>query len=113
MEVQTYLQSVDSFENAVRDYRRYYESVLAGGSSEKRIRRMQAYRKELDRMYEELQEQAQDISNSGTCLSSAEIARELNIPEFIVKFKYEAMAVRNYNIPAVELPEFEKVFAGW
>ena len=113
VEVQTYLQSVESFETAVRDYKRHFEAAAANGSSERRIKRMQAYQRELGRMYEELQEQARDLSNSGSFLTSAEIAREFNVPEFIIDLKYEAMAVRNYNVPSVELPAFERVFSGW
>lgn len=112
-DVQAYIKSLDSFEQAVRDYHNHYEIVVTGGSSERRIRRMAAYQQELARLYEELQEQAQDISNSGCCLTSFEMAREFNVPEFIVDYKYEAMAVRNYNVPSVELPAFDKVFGGW
>ncbi|MBQ1397515.1 MAG: hypothetical protein IIY89_03375, partial [Clostridia bacterium] len=65
------------------------------------------------RMYAELQEQAQDILNSGACLSVPEIARALGVPDTIVNLKYEAMAVRKYNVPSLELPAFEKVFSGW
>lgn len=112
-DVQACIKSVESFERAVEDYRRHYEIVVANGSPENRIRRMAAYQKELARMYTELQEQAQDISNSGCCLSTPEIAREFGVPEFIVDYKYEAMTVRIYNVPSVELPTFDRVFGGW
>lgn len=60
-----------------------------------------------------MQEQAADIFNSGCCLSTPEIAREFGVPEFIVDYKFEAMTVRNYNVPSVELPTFDRVFGGW
>ena len=112
-DVQAYAKSVESFEQAVEDYRKHYEIVIANGSPEARIRRMTAYQQELSRMYAELQEQAQDILNSGACLSVPEIARALGVPDTIVNLKYEAMAVRKYNVPSLELPAFEKVFSGW
>lgn len=98
---------------AVEDYRRHYEIVVANGSPETRIRRMEAYQSELSRMYAELQEQAQDILNAGTCLSVPEIAKAFGVPDCIVNLKYEAMAVRKYKVPSVELPTFDKVFGGW
>ena len=112
-DVQAYTQSTESFKQAVEDYRRHYEIVVANGSPETRIRRMEAYQSELSRMYAELQEQAQDILNAGTCLSVPEIAKAFGVPDCIVNLKYEAMAVRKYKVPSVELPTFDKVFGGW
>ncbi|MBQ7540932.1 MAG: ImmA/IrrE family metallo-endopeptidase [Clostridia bacterium] len=112
-EVQSYLKSVESFEQAVSDYRRHYEIAVSNRSPESRIKRMVAYKDELAAMYEELMEQAADISNSGICLSKSEIAQEFDVPVYIIDYKYEAMAVRNYDVPSVELPKFEKVFSGW
>ena len=112
-DVRAYLNSVDSFEKAVDDYRRHYEIVVANGSSEERVQRMNAYQQELARMHEELQEQAQDLLNSGRCFSKEEIAREFGVPVMIIDYKYEAMKTRNYNVPSVELPAFDKVFSGW
>ena len=112
-EVRSYIRSVDSFEQAVRDYRRHFEAVIANGSPESRIRRMAAYQKDLGRMYKKLQEQARDITNCGLCLTTPEIAKEFGVPDFIVDYKYEAMAVREYDVPTVELPSFDKVFGGW
>lgn len=74
---------------------------------------MVAYKDELAAMYEELMEQAADISNCGICLSKSEIAQEFDVPVYIIDYKYKAMAVRGYNVPSVELPKFEKVFSGW
>ena len=112
-DVKAYLNSVDSFEKAVDDYRRHFEIVVANGSPENRIQRMAAYQQELARMHEELREQAQDLLNSGCCVSKDEIAREFGVPGMIVDYKYEAMRIRNYKVPAVELPAFDKVFSGW
>ena len=112
-EVRSYIRSVDSFEQAVRDYRSHYEAVVANGSPESRIRKMVAYQSDLARMYEQLQEQARDITNSGLCLTTPEIAKEFCVPDYIVDYKYEAMAVRNYDVPSVELPSFDRVFGGW
>ena len=112
-DVRAYTKSVESFEQTVKDYRTHYEIVIANGSPEARIRRMEAYQSELSRMYAELQEEAQDILNSGTCLSVPEIARAFGVPDTIVNLKYEAMAVRKYKVPSLELPTFDKVFRGW
>ena len=112
-DVKAYLNSIDSFEKAVDDYRRHFEIVVANGSPENRIQRMNAYQQELARMYEELQEQAQDLLNSGRCFSKDEIAREFGMPVMIIDYKYEAMRIRKYNVPSVELPAFDKVFSGW
>ena len=112
-DVQAYTRSVESFEQAVEDYRTHYEIVLANGSPEARIRRMEAYQSELSRMYAELQEQAQDILNAGICLSVPEIAHEYGVPEHVVHLKYEAVAIRKYKVPSLELPAFDKVFGGW
>ncbi len=108
-----YLKSVESFDKAVEDYKSHYEYVVTRNSSEQRIRRMNAYRRELDRMYRELQEQAQDISNSGCCMTGSQIAREFGVPEYIIDYKYKAMEVRNYDIPKIEMPSFDKVFSQW
>ncbi len=112
-DVQGYLQSLESFDRAVGDYKRHYEYVVTRNSPEKRIRRMNAYRKELDRMYEELQEQARDIANSGCCLTKNQIAREFGVPVYIIDYKYKAMEVRNYDVPQIEMPSFDKVFSRW
>ena len=112
-DVQAYTRSVESFEQAVGDYRKHYEIVIANGSPEARIRRMTAYQRELSRMYAELQEQAQDILNADTCLSVPEIAQAFGVPDTIVNLKYEAIAVRKYKVPSLELPTFDKVFGGW
>ena len=112
-DVRAYLNSVDSFEKAVDDYHRHYEIVVANGSPENRIQRMAAYQQELARMHEELREQAQDLLNSGCYVSKDVIAREFGVPAMIVDYKYEAMRIRNYKVPSVELPAFDKVFSGW
>ena len=112
-DVKAYIRSVESFEKAVENYHNHYNIVLNNGSPEKRIRRMQDYQRKLARMYEELQEQADDIMNCGYCLSRPEMAAEFDVPEFVIDYKYEAMAVRKYHVPRVELPTFDKVFGGW
>ena len=74
---------------------------------------MQDYQEKLARLYEELREQADDIMIAGYCLSRPEMAAALEVPEFVIDYKYEAMAVRNYHVPRVELPTFDKVFGNW
>lgn len=108
-----YRNSVESFDQAVRDYRRHFDIVVRLGSPEGRIRRMQTYEERLTGMYRELQEQARDIENTGIHLSKYAIAREFGVPEYIIDYKLEALELRNYSIAAVELPPFEKVFRGW
>ena len=112
-DVAAYRISVESFDTAVRDYQRHFDIVVSNGSPESRIRRMRAYQRELARMYNELQEQAQDIMNSGICLSKYDIAREFGVPEFIIDYKFEALALRKYSVSTVELPTFDKVFSRW
>ena len=41
------------------------------------------------------------------------IARECGVPEYIVEYKLEALAVRNYGIAVAELPAFDKVLSRW
>ena len=112
-DVKAYTKSLEAFEKAVENYQSHYHIVLNNGSSEKRIRRMQDYQEKLARLYEELREQADDIMNAGYCLSRTEMAAALEVPEFVIDYKYEAMAVRNYHVPRVELPTFDKVFGNW
>ena len=112
-DVAAFRKSLASFEQHERDYRQHLGIVMNNGSSEKRILRMKAYQNELGRLYEELQEQANDIMNSGICLSKADIARELGVPEYIVDYKMEALALRKYDVETVELPTFDKVFSRW
>lgn len=112
-DVAGYCKSVQSFEQAMADYKSHFSTVLTNGSDEKRIRRMRAYQEELSRMYEELQEQAQDISNAGVCLSRDQIAGEFGVPEFIIDYKMRALEIRHYDIPEVELLSFGSVFTDW
>ena len=112
-DVQAYLASLSSFRQAMEDYKRHLEIAIQNGSPEKRILKMMAYRDELSLMYADLQEQAADITSSRHCLSRQEMARELEIPDYVVDLKMEAMSIRNYDIPRMELPSFEKVFAKW
>ena len=74
---------------------------------------MRAYQRKLAGMYTELQEQAQDISNSGICRTKYAIAQEFGVPEYIIDYKFEALDVRNYSVATVELPTFDKVFSRW
>ena len=112
-DVQAYIKSVESFEKAASDYQNHLDIVQSSGASDYRIQRMQAYQRDLYAMYKELQEQAADISNTGVCLTRSELAAEFNVPEFIIDYKFEAMSVRKYKVPSVELPPYDKVFGGW
>ena len=112
-DVAAYRDSVESFEQHQREYERHYNIVLLNGSSEARIRRMRAYQRDLARMYQELQEQAQDIVNSGICLTKYQMAQEFGVPEYIIDYKFEALALRNYDVATVELPSFDRVFSRW
>lgn len=112
-DVIAYRKSVDSYEQAVRDYEYHISIVQTNGSSESRIKRMLAYRRELGRMYDELEEQAQDIYHSGCILSKYEIAREYGVPDYIIDLKIEALSYLNYSVATVELPSFDKVFRDW
>lgn len=110
-DVAAYRTSVESFDQTVRDYQRHFDIVLSNGSPESRIRRMRAYPRELVKLYTELQEQAQNIMNSGVCLSKYDIACEFGVPEFIIDYKFKALALRNFSVSTVELPTFDKVFS--
>lgn len=112
-DVRSYLASLASFEQAAEDYRKHLEVAIQANSPESRIRRMMAHQEELSRMYEQLQEQASDITYSRHCLSRPEMAQELDVPEYVIDYKAEAMYIRNYNIPKMELPSYEKVFKKW
>lgn len=112
-DVQAYIKSVESFEKAASDYQNHLDIVQSIGASDYRIQRMQAYQRDLYAMYKELQEQAADISNTGVCLTRSELAAEFNVPEFIIDYKFEAMSVRKYKVPSVELPTYDKVFGSW
>ena len=52
------------------------------------------------------------VAETGSDISP-EMAAEFDVPEFVIDYKYEAMAVRKYHVPRVELPTFDKVFGGW
>lgn len=112
-DVTAFRKSLDSYDRAVKDYEYHISIVQTNGSPESRIRRMMAYRKELLRMYDELEEQAQDIYNSGCILSKYEIAREYGVPDYIIDLKIEALSYLNYSVATVELPSFDKVFRDW
>ena len=112
-DVVAYRASVESFEQAVRDYKRHYSIVRLNGSPEGRVRRLEAYQQELARMYEELQEQARDIRHGGCCLTKGEMAQEACVPAYIIDFKLEALEVRGYDVSGIELPTFDKVFSRW
>ncbi len=112
-EVKSYLASLSSFEKAVEDYQNHFDTVIRAGSPQERIRKMKSYREELSRLYERLQEQAADLAGSGQILSRPEMARELEVPEYVIDYKTEAMSIRNYNIPRVDLPSYDKVFRKW
>ena len=89
-DVQAYIKSVESFEKAASDYQNHLDIVQSSGASDYRIQRMQA-----------------------VCLTRSELADEFNVPEFIIDYKFEAMSVRKYKVPSVELPPYDKVFGGW
>ena len=112
-DVQAYIKSVESFEKAASDYQNHLDIVLNSGAADRRIRRMQAYQRNLYIMYKELQEQAADINNTGICLTRPDLAAEFNVPEFIIDYKFEAMSVRKYKVSSVELPSHHKVFGSW
>ena len=112
-DVAAYRADLESFEQHVRDYEWHFEVVSGSGNSDARIRRMIAYKRKLARMYQELQEQANDIANSGYCLTYPEIAKYFGVPEYIIGYKVEALRIRNYDIAPVELPSFGKVFSNW
>ena len=112
-DVAAYRKSADSFDRALRDYEAHISIVQSNGSPESRVKRMMAYRNELARMYNELEEQAREIQHSGCCLSRFEMAREFGVPEYIIDFKIEALSYLNYSIATVELPCFDKVFQNW
>lgn len=112
-DVAAYRADVESFEQHVRDYERHYELVLKNGSSENRISRMASYRKKLDKMFEELREQAQDIANSGICFTKSEIASHFGVPEYIIDYKFMALDLRGYDVMTIDLPSFSGVFANW
>ena len=112
-DVAAYRSDLESFEHHAAEYQRHLDLVRSMDSSKARLRRMLAYQQELARMYEELQEQARDIANSGLCLTKNEIAREFGVPEYIVDYKFEALELRNFDIPNIELPSFTTVFSNW
>ena len=112
-DVAAYRTSLESFEKAVSDYQAQLSIVKSNGSPKSRILRMMDYSEELNRMYGKLQEQAQDIMHSGLCLSLTEIAKEFGVPESIIAYKIEALAIRNYDVSIIELPDFHKVFSQW
>ena len=49
------------------------------------------------------------VPNGAVC----QLLAEFNVPEFIIDYKFEAMSVRKYKVPSVELPPYDKVFGGW
>ena len=112
-DVIAYRKDLETFETHVREYRNHFEYVSGIDAPEKRIRRMEAYQHDLAGMYTELQEQAQDIANSGICFSIEEIAHEYSVPEYIISLKIKALEIRNYNVSTVELPTFDRVFSKW
>ena len=112
-DVIAYRNDVENFERAVRDYEYHISIVQSNGSPDSRVKRMLAYRHKLGKMYDELEEQAQDLYNSGCYLSKYEISSELGVPEYIVDLKIEALSWLNYNVETVELPTFDKVFSNW
>lgn len=112
-EVESYRQSVAIFEETLRDYKSHFGIVICGSMPERQLQRMRDYQERLTEMRGRLEEQARDIASSGICLSKAAIAREFDVPEYIIDYKLRALEVRNYNVPSVELPSFGKVFNAW
>ena len=113
-DVIAYRNSVKSFDKTLKAYRAHFEIVVSNNASEeRRIRRMEEYKERLTRMYYELLEHAEDISNSNICLTKPEMAAELGVPEYIIDLKCEALRIRNYDVPDLELPSFTKVFRDW
>lgn len=112
-DVKAYIRDLDSFEVAVKDYEHHIYIARNNGSPDSRVKRMLAYRQKLAKMYDELEEQAQDLYCSGCLLSKSEIGRNFDVPEFVVDLKSEALSHLNYSLPSVELPRFDKVFKDW
>lgn len=112
-EVESYRQSVATFEETLNDYKSHYGIVICGDMPEHQIERMRDYQERLTGLRRRLEEQAQDIANSGVCLSKAAIAREFGVPEYIIDYKLRALEIRKYNVPSVELISFGKVFTEW
>lgn len=106
-------RALETFEIHKKEYERHLDLVRSSSSPESRIRRMMAYQEDLEKMYKELQEQAQDLSNSGICLTKTAMAKELDVPEYIVDYKLEALSIRKYKVPTFELPSFNTVFKRW
>ena len=113
VDVSSYRASMASFEQTNRDYEFHVEVARNNGSPESRIQKMEAYQQELSRMYEKLQEQAQDILNSGICFTVGEISRQFGMPEYIISYMLEALRIRGYDVSTVELPNFSDVFHKW
>ena len=103
-------QNMADFTQYDRDLRKYLDLSRCNPESDKYRRKVNWYRSELERLYEEIQEQSSDLVNSGICFSKGEIARELGVPESIVSYKIDALSIRGYDIDMVELPSFEKIF---
>ena len=112
-DVIAYRKDMESFERTVKDYEYHISVAQHNGSPDSRVKRMIAYRRDLNRMYNELEEQARDLQYSGCCLSKYDISRENGVPEYIIDLKLEALSCLNYNVDTVELPTFDRVFHDW
>ena len=103
-DVRSYREDVRTFEAHAQEYARTFAEHTLDARE---------HREELGRMSRSLQEQAQELMNSGACLSKNEIARQEDVPAYVIDLKIAALNIRGYRIGEVELPAYDKVFRCW
>lgn len=77
--------------------------------SDSQKKRLTAYNKKMQQLRADVDEIQCDISASGYCRTNAEIARELDFDEDFIIYKAEALRMRGYDLPLLELQRFDKM----
>lgn len=93
-------------------YKELCSSANAGHPSQMVKYRLAEYQNSLKDLEAKKQELESDIAAMGCRLSFREIADELGTTETILKYKLEALRIRGYDIDALELERYDKVFKG-
>ena len=78
--------------------------------SDSQRKRLAAYAKQIQKLRGIVQEMQGDISSSGYTLTMSEIARKLDYDEDFIVYKAEALRIRGFELPQLELQRYNKMF---
>ena len=95
---------------AIKNYEQLRSIYSFMTISDSQRKRLASYYRKMQQLKSTVQEIQDEISCSGYCRSIPEIARELGYDEDFIEYKAEALRVRGYDLPALELTSYDKMF---